>query len=143
MKRAFGFAVQKRSGLLKQINKALDILDKKGVLDQLFDKWWLKRSACNGVHSSKIYSLNGSGLSAANTHYSAAYSVLLTFFMLYYFFSCHKVYSPAKLYHTIFTKVNLHRHSHFCVILHINFFSSFNPIIFYFSPESFYVMLQT
>ena len=60
MRRAYGLAVPKGSGLLKQVNRALDILEQNKVLDHLYEKWWIKRSACNGIHSSKIYSLNSS-----------------------------------------------------------------------------------
>jgi hypothetical protein len=54
MHRQFGLAVQKGSGLLQQLNRALEILKDTGVLDELYDKWWHKRTECNGILSSKI-----------------------------------------------------------------------------------------
>ena len=62
MKRDFALAVRKGSGLLEQLNRALDILKNNGVLEQLYDKWWNKRTECNGILSSKIIGMeNGVG----------------------------------------------------------------------------------
>ena len=58
MERGYGMAVQKGSGLLPKLNRALVILNSMGYLDQIYEKWWVKTSECNGIKSSKIYSLN-------------------------------------------------------------------------------------
>ena len=60
MNREFGLAVQKGSGLLEQLNKALQILKDTGVLAELYDKWWHKRTECNGILSSKIIGMENS-----------------------------------------------------------------------------------
>ena len=88
MHRNFGLAIQKGSGLLSQVNKALAILDKKGVLEQLYGRWWLKRSACNGIHSSKIYSLNTGSVNRAISFNNLGYSSLLTVFVLFLVQQC-------------------------------------------------------
>lgn len=61
MRRSFGLGVQKDSGLMSQLNRALRRLRRDGELDRLYRKWWIDKSACDGIHSSKIYSLNGGG----------------------------------------------------------------------------------
>ena len=57
MNRHFGLAVRKGSGLLQQLNKVILSLKESGRLQELYEKWWVKRTECNGIHSSKmIYS---------------------------------------------------------------------------------------
>ena len=58
MNKAYGLATQKGSGLLPKINSALEHLHTSGFIDSIYDKWWIKKSECNGIKSSKIYSLN-------------------------------------------------------------------------------------
>ena len=58
MNKAYGLATQKGSGLLPKINSALEHLHTSGFIDSIYDKWWTKKSECNGIKSSKIYSLN-------------------------------------------------------------------------------------
>lgn len=59
MERGYGMAVQKGSGLLPKLNHALELLKKGGYLEQIYKKWWIKTGECNGIKSSKMYSLNG------------------------------------------------------------------------------------
>ena len=59
MNRHFGLAVRKGSGLRVQLNKVLSTLKENGKLNELYEKWWVKRTECNGIHSSKmIYSMS-------------------------------------------------------------------------------------
>ena len=61
MKRGYSLAVQKDSHLLQELNRALYILKDIGQLDELYRKWWVDRSQCNGIKSSKIYSVTSGG----------------------------------------------------------------------------------
>jgi hypothetical protein len=65
MKRGYSLAVQKGSDLLQEVNRALYILRDIGQLDELYRKWWVDRSQCNGIKSSKIYSVTNGGAAAA------------------------------------------------------------------------------
>ncbi len=58
MTKSYGLATQKGSGLLPKLNSALEHLHTSGFIDYIYDKWWIKKSECNGIKSSKIYSLN-------------------------------------------------------------------------------------
>lgn len=58
MNEHFGLAMQRGAGLLTQLNKALIRLEAEGFLDRLYEKYWLKRSRCGSIQSSKMYSLS-------------------------------------------------------------------------------------
>ena len=62
IEKGYGLAVEKGSGLLPKLNRALIILKSMGYLDDIKRKWWIKTSECNGIKSSKIYSLNRSSV---------------------------------------------------------------------------------
>ena len=63
MKRGYSLAVQKGSRLMQELNRAIYILKDIGQLDELYRKWWVDRSQCNGIKSSKIYSVtSGNGV---------------------------------------------------------------------------------
>ena len=58
MSRSFGLATQKGSGLSlwQRLSSILRKMEASGFLKSLYEKWWVKKSDCNGIHSSKIYS---------------------------------------------------------------------------------------
>ncbi|ELU09885.1 hypothetical protein CAPTEDRAFT_128327 [Capitella teleta] len=56
MNENFALAVQKGAGLLDQLDRVLGLLDEEGFLEQLYQKYWFKRSQCS--QSSKMYGLN-------------------------------------------------------------------------------------
>ena len=58
MNRGYGLAVKRKSPLLEDLNKAITELRQDGTLQRLYNKWWFTTSDCNGVKSSKIYSVN-------------------------------------------------------------------------------------
>ena len=53
----FGLAVPKGSTLLIYLNRAIDLLKRRGDLQTLYEKWWYKDDQCPKVQSSKILSL--------------------------------------------------------------------------------------
>ena len=61
MKRGYALAVQRQSPWLHQVNEALTTLRDSGYLDGLYRRWWIGRSECNGIRSSKIYSISSAG----------------------------------------------------------------------------------
>ena len=61
MKRGYSLAVQPGSPLLQDVNHALYILNDIGKLDELYRKWWVDRSQCIGIKSSKIYRVQSAG----------------------------------------------------------------------------------
>ena len=69
MKRSYGLATQKGSGLLPKLNSALKLLHINGYLEFLYNKWWIKKSECNGIKYSKMYSASGSSR-IENTFYT-------------------------------------------------------------------------
>lgn len=58
MQKGYGLALPKYSDIYSKINRGVRILRRKNILDSLRRKWWLDRSICNGIKSSKIYSPN-------------------------------------------------------------------------------------
>ena len=60
MDHSYAFAMARASLLLPGINKALHRLRDMGFIDRLYYKWWIHKSHCNGVTSSRIYSANNS-----------------------------------------------------------------------------------
>ena len=77
MKRGYSLAVQKDSPLLLDINRALYILNDIGDLDELYRKWWIDRSQCNGIKSSKIYRVQSSAAASNNCFISNSYLLLV------------------------------------------------------------------
>ena len=54
----FGLAVPKGSALLTYLDRAIDLLKRRGDLQRLYQKWWFKNDQCPTVTSSKIFSLS-------------------------------------------------------------------------------------
>ena len=73
MKEGFGLAVQKGGSLREQLDRALILLEQEGFLAQLYDKYWVRSSQCNGIQSSKMYSLSP----APPIHHSRQHAPLL------------------------------------------------------------------
>lgn len=61
----FGLAVPKGSALLSYLNTAIELLEQRGDLDRIYEKWWHKTSECPAVQSSKIFSPNNLGYNSA------------------------------------------------------------------------------
>ena len=57
MHHGYGLALAKKSKLLSDFNEALITLDEDGFLQRLYQKWWIQRSDCDGIKSSKMYSV--------------------------------------------------------------------------------------
>lgn len=53
----FGLAVPKGSVLLSYLNRAIDLLQRRGELERLYKKWWHLNDECPAQQSSKILSL--------------------------------------------------------------------------------------
>ena len=66
MDQAFALASKKGSGLVNQLNWTVTFLRTSGFLKKLKDKWWVKENDCNGIQSSKVYSLS-SGRNGTST----------------------------------------------------------------------------
>ena len=64
MKHDYAFAVQKGSPLLQYLNRGIKILRAQGVLDELYARWWVDKSECNGIRTEKIFSKRNSHSSA-------------------------------------------------------------------------------
>ena len=79
MNKAYGLATPKGSGLLPKINSALEHLHTSGFIDYIYDKWWIKKSECSGIKSSKMYSLNGASVLHVSPH-----KIFLTALLLLY-----------------------------------------------------------
>ncbi len=58
MDRGYGLAMHKKSPYFKEFNKALKQLRDNKFLEKIYYKWWVGKSDCDGVRSSKIYSVN-------------------------------------------------------------------------------------
>ena len=76
MNKSYGLATQKGSGLLPKLNSALNLLHTTGYLEFLYDKWWIKKSECNGIKYSKMYSASSS---STITH--TFYSIIICLFL--------------------------------------------------------------
>ena len=77
MTRGYSLGVQKGSVLLPKLSSAIESLRKKGVLARLRRKWWLGRNVCDGVISSKVYSVHSA--SPVTSQRLDVMSVLLVF----------------------------------------------------------------
>ena len=77
--RGYALGVQKGSVLLPKLNSAVRLLQKKGVLARLRRKWWLGRNVCDGVISSKVYSVNSASPVTPQLH--EVIGVLYTLFI--------------------------------------------------------------
>ena len=69
MKHYYGLATPKGSGLLTHLNTAIYLIENSGYLNALYKKWWTDRTQCNGIKSSKMYSLSNSN----NRYFSRNY----------------------------------------------------------------------
>ena len=78
MKRSYGLATQKGSGLLPKLNSALKLLHINGYLEFLYNKWWVKKSECNGIKYSKMYSASSTSKIYHHSFYS---SVIIWLFL--------------------------------------------------------------
>ena len=58
MDRGYGLAFDKGSPLSEPINQALRTLHRKGTIRDLYRKWWLERTDCGGIQSSRVYSIS-------------------------------------------------------------------------------------
>ena len=56
MTRGYGLAFENGSPLTAPCNQALRTLKRQGTLEALYKKWWIDRSDCGGIYSSKVYS---------------------------------------------------------------------------------------
>ncbi len=66
MKWGYGLAVPKNSGLKDYLNSALLILEERGFLQSLYEKWWINRGTCGGVRTSRVVSSYSSDVSASS-----------------------------------------------------------------------------
>ena len=67
MQWGYGLAVPKGSGLRDYLNSALLILEERGFLKGLYEKWWINRGSCAGIRSSRVVSSISNGSSHLRT----------------------------------------------------------------------------
>ena len=79
MQWGYGLAVPKGSGLRDYLNSALLILEERGFLNSLYDKWWISRGSCAGIRSSRVVSTYSSGSSHLRTVLLSALSLIFLF----------------------------------------------------------------
>ncbi len=56
MRWGYGLAVPRGSGLRDYLNSALLILEERGFIQSIYDKWWINRGTCAGIRSSRVVS---------------------------------------------------------------------------------------
>ena len=60
----YALALQRRSPFVEAFDRALRTLRRTGYLDWLKHQWWAARGECNGIRSSKMYSLHSAAAPA-------------------------------------------------------------------------------
>ena len=79
MQWGYGLAVPKGSGLMDYLNSALLILEERGFLDNLYEKWWINRGSCAAIRSSRVVSSYSNGSSHLQTVLLSVLSLLVIF----------------------------------------------------------------
>ena len=79
MQWGYGLAVPKGSGLRDYLDSALVILEERGFLQSLYEKWWINRGSCAGIRSSRVVSSYSRGSYHLPTVLLSALTLLVIF----------------------------------------------------------------